>query len=54
MTLPPDNRGNLHNIFLVSPQKHMLWVPIRSASVSASNEYPQHVFVEKQEKYQYF
>ena len=27
--------------FLISQQKHMLWVLIRSAS----NEYPQHVFV---------
>ena len=34
------------DIFLISPQKHMLWVLIRSPS--ASNEYPQHMFfVEK-------
>ena len=28
-------------IFLISPQKQMLWVLIRSAS---SNDYPQHMF----------
>ena len=28
-----DKRGYPHNIFLNSPQKHMLWVLIRSASV---------------------
>ena len=27
-----DKRGYPHNIFLISPQKHMLWVLIRSAS----------------------
>ena len=32
------------DIFLISPQKHVL---IRSASLRRSNEYPQHVFVEK-------
>ena len=29
-----DKRGYQVNIFLVSPQKHMLWVLIRSASSS--------------------
>ena len=29
----------------------MLWVLIRSASQGISNEYPQHVFMEKLEKY---
>ena len=28
-----DKGGYLVNIFLISPQKHMLWVLIRSASV---------------------
>ena len=28
-----DKRGFPHNIFLISPRKHMLWVLIRSASV---------------------
>ena len=27
-----DKRGYPHNIFLISPQKHMLWVLIRSTS----------------------
>ena len=27
-----DKRGYPHNIFLISPRKHMLWVLIRSAS----------------------
>ena len=30
----PDKNGYRVNIFLISPQKHMLWVLIRSASVS--------------------
>ena len=34
------------DIFLISPQKHMLWVLIRSTSF-ASNEYSQQVFMEK-------
>ena len=29
--IAPDERGYLHNIFLISPQKRMLWVLIRSA-----------------------
>ena len=28
-----DKRGYPHDIFLISPQKHMLWVLIRSASL---------------------
>ena len=28
-----DKRGYQHNIFLISPRKHMLWVLIRSASL---------------------
>ena len=34
-----DKRGYPHNIFLISPRKHMLWVLIRSASA--------YVFIEK-------
>ena len=30
--IPPDKFGYPHIIFLVSPQKNMLWVLIRSAS----------------------
>ena len=30
--IPTDKRGYLHNIFLISQRKHMLWVFIRSAS----------------------
>ena len=53
------------NSFLLSPQKRMLWVLIRSDSPQnvccgyllevpqwgTSNEYPQHVFMEKYAKY---
>ena len=31
-SIATDNRGYPHNIFLISLQKHMLWVLIRSAS----------------------
>ena len=31
-------------IFLISAQKHRLWVFIRTASASGSNEYPQSIF----------
>ena len=31
-TIATDKRGYPHNIFLISPQKHMLWVLVRSAS----------------------
>ena len=39
-----DKRGYPHNIFLISPRKHMLWVLIRMPRQGASNEYPQHMF----------
>ena len=32
-----DKRGYLHNIFLISRQKRMLWVLIRSASLRITN-----------------
>ena len=31
--ITPDKRWYPHNIFLISPQKHLLWVLIRSASL---------------------
>ena len=46
-------KGDIHIVFfLISTWKYMLWVLIRSNSPGASNEYPQHVFMEKKEKYQ--
>ena len=55
-----DKGGYPVNIFLISPQKHMLWVLIRSTSTKTccgysleaprrgtSNGYPQHIFMEK-------
>ena len=39
-----DKRGYPHNIFLISPQKHMLWYSLEAPQWSASNEYPQHMF----------
>ena len=41
-------------IFLISAQKHRLWVLVRTASVSRSNEYHNLCFEQKQEKYQNF
>ena len=41
---------DLQCIFLISPQKHMLWVLIRSTSASASKEYPQHMFLWRNKK----
>ena len=59
--LAPDKRGCPHSIFLISSWRHMLCVPIRSASPrrGASNEYPQHMFhgeirKENKKKCQYF
>ena len=43
-----DKSGYQVNIFLISRRKHMLWVCILEAPrQGTSNEYPQHVFVEK-------
>ena len=39
-----DKRGYPHNIFLISPQKHMLWYSLEAPRRGASNEYPQHMF----------
>ena len=52
-----DKWGYQLNILLISRQKHMLWVLIRSGFYSlevASNVYPQPVFIKKEEKYNYF
>ena len=32
------------DIFLISPQKHMLWYSLEASRRDASNEYPQHMF----------
>ena len=34
LSIATDKRGYPHNIFLISPRKHMLWVLIRSASAN--------------------
>ena len=34
----------VYMIFLISPQKHRLWVLVRTASRGGSNEYPQSIF----------
>ena len=44
----------VYMIYLVSVQKHRLWVLFRSPRRGGSNEYPQSVFWEKYEKYQSF
>ena len=48
MCIGLDKSGYQVNTFLISRQKHMLWVLIRSASENiccgTSNEYPQHMF----------
>ena len=42
-----DKRGYPHNIFLISPQKHMLWVFIRSACFRGEIRKYQHFSDEK-------
>ena len=39
-----DKGGYPVNIFLISPQKHMLWYSLEAPRRGASNEYPQHMF----------
>ena len=39
-----DKGGFPVNIFLISPQKHMLWYSLEAPHRGASNEYPQHMF----------
>ena len=39
-----DKRGYPHNIFLISPRKHMLWYSLEAPCWGASNGYPQHMF----------
>ena len=43
-----DKGGFPVNIFLISPQKHMLWVLITRQGTS--NEYPQHMFLWRNKK----
>ena len=50
LDIATDKRGYPH-IFLISPQKHMLWVLIRSAS---ANEYPRRMFLWRNKRYQHF
>ena len=38
ISIAPDKRGYLHTIFLISAQKHILWVLI------STTEYPYHIF----------
>ena len=45
-----DKRGYPHNIFLISPLKHMLLYPLEAPRRGASNEYPQHMFLWKNKK----
>ena len=46
LCIATDKRGYPHNIFLISPRKHMMWVLIRSVTA--------YVFIEKYERYQHF
>ena len=38
------------DIFLISPQKHMLWYSLEAPCRGASNEYPQHMFLWRNKK----
>ena len=49
-TIAEKKRGIQVNIFHISPQKHRLLVLIGMPRRDASNEYPQSVFAEKQNK----
>ena len=42
--IAPNKRGIQIYIFLISPQKHMLWYSLEAPRWGASNEYPQHMF----------
>ena len=46
-TIAPDRRGYPHNIFLISPQNHMLWIPHLMNTTTF-------VFMEKKGNYIYF
>ena len=41
---------NSNDIFLISPQKHMLWDSLEAPRRGASNEYPQHMFLRRNKK----
>ena len=43
LVIAPDKWGYPCSFFLILPQKHMLWVLIRSSHRDTSNEYPQHM-----------
>ena len=44
------NGGYPVNIFIISPQKHMLWYSLEAPRRGASNEYPQHMFLWRSKK----
>ena len=45
-----DKSGYQVISFLITQGKHKLWVLIRSASLSTSNEYPQHMLLSRNKK----
>ena len=45
-----DKGGYPVNIFLISPQKHVLWYTLEAPHQGASNEYSQHMFLWRNEK----
>ena len=49
-SIATDKRGYPHNIFLISPRKHMLWYSLEAPQQGASNEYPQHMFAWRNKK----
>ena len=43
-SIAQDKRGFLDNIFLIPPQKQMLWYSLEAPHQGISNEYPQRVY----------
>ena len=50
VVIATDKRGYPHNIFFISPQKHMLWYSLEAPQPGASNEYSQHMFLWRNKK----
>ena len=47
VSIPPDKSVYPHSIFLISPQKHMLWVLIRSTWMRWRNKKTQYFSAQK-------
>ena len=48
--LTAPDEGYRDNIFLISPQKHVVWYSLEMPYQGASNEYPQHMYLLRNKK----